>query len=179
MTIVKIKGHEFNAITIRDSFYRRAQKYKNNIIETLRALGLTEDDIIVEIEPMAIKNLPASASWYIDGYHCHYSYKAGTKYVENLYIVSKLIEFEVSEVISGEKDINQFIRDFSEEHEVEEERKAARELLGVDPNELDLNLISKKYKELAKEAHPDMENGDTEKFKALNRAHKILKRELE
>jgi len=31
---------------------------------------------------------------------------------------------------------------------------------------------------LAKETHPDMPDGDTEKFKMINRAHKILKREL-
>jgi len=42
-----------------------------------------------------------------------------------------------------------------------------------------LDLISKKYKDLAKKLHPDMETGDIDKFKAINRAHKMLKRELE
>ena len=42
-----------------------------------------------------------------------------------------------------------------------------------------LEDINKKYKVLAKDAHPDMSNGDTERFKAINHAHKILKRELE
>ena len=59
-----------------------------------------------------------------------------------------------------------------------EKRKEARKLLGVDENCTDLDEINKKYKEPAKECHPD-KGGDTEKFQALNRTHKTLKRELE
>ena len=176
--LVKIKGYEFNAITIRDSFNRRAQLFHNNIIQTLRSIGLTEDDIDIQLEPVAIKRLPAKAVWYVDGYKLHYSYNAGTKYVENLFVVSKIIEFEVKEIISGKKTIDQFIFDFSENDEVEEERKEARKVLGVDEDSLDFELMSKQYKKLAKESHPDMPNGNTERFKMLNRAHKILKREL-
>lgn len=179
MAMIKVKGYEFNAISIRDSYMRRAQKFKNNIITTLRAIGLTEDDVDLELEKVPFKRAPASVSWYLEGYHLHYSYKAGTKYVENLYVVSKVIEFEVQEIIEGNRTISEFINAFSEENEVEEERKAARELIGVDSDSLDLIEISKKYKKLAKESHPDMPNGDIDKFKALNRAHKILKRELE
>ena len=51
--------------------------------------------------------------------------------------------------------------------------------LEVDKETLDLNLINEQYKSLAKEHHPDMPNGDMEKFKQINNAHKILKRELE
>jgi len=75
--------------------------------------------------------------------------------------------------------MDQFLLDFTEKHEVEEERKAARELLSVEADELDMDVISKKYKDLAKEAHPDKDGGDADRFKELNRAHKILKRELE
>ena len=178
MTLLKIKGYEFNAITIRDSFTRRAQRFYNNIINTLHSIGISEDDIFIDLEPVAIKQLPASVSWYIEGYHLHYSYKAGTKYVENLFVVSKIIEFEVKQILAGEKTIEQFIFDFSESDEIEKERKEARRLLGVDEDSLDLELMNKKYRELAKETHPDMPTGDTERFKMLNRAHKILKREL-
>ncbi len=179
MAIVKVKGYEFNAVSFKDSFNRRAQRVKNNIIESLKEIGLTDDDIYVDLEPMAVRKLPASASWYVEGFHLHYSYKAGSKYVDNLFVVSKIIEFEVKAVLEGKKTIDEFIKDFTEKHDVEEERKNARELIGVDSDSLNLDDINKKYKLLAKDLHPDMPNGDTEKFKALNRAHKILKRELE
>jgi|ETN02SMinimDraft_2_1059926.scaffolds.fasta_scaffold22120_2 hypothetical protein len=178
MPQVKIKGYEFNAMIVRDSFTRRAQKFYNNIIKTLRAVGVTEDDIDMKLEPAPIRNLPASITWYLDGHQLHYSYKAGTKYVENLYIISKILEFEVKQILAEEKTMNQFILDFSEDDEVEHQRKEARKLLGVEEDSLDLELMNKKYKLLAKEAHPDMPDGDTERFKNLNRAHKIVKREL-
>ena len=177
--MIKIKGYEFNAMSVRDSFNRRALKFKNNIITHLRAIGVSPDDVDIELEPLAMKRFPASASWYFEGYNLHFSYKAGLKYVDNLFVVSKIIEFEVSAILEGKKSYDEFIADFTEERDVEEGRKAARELLGVDPESLDLPAINKAYKLLAKDAHPDMPNGDTETFKALNRAHKILKRELE
>ncbi|MBN1175670.1 J domain-containing protein [Candidatus Woesearchaeota archaeon] len=176
--MINIKGYEFDAITIKDSFNRRAQKFKNNIIEKLRSVGVPSDDVIIDLEPVAIKRLPASATWYIEGSHSHFSYKAGSKYVDNLYVVSKIIEFEVKAVLSGEKTIDEFIADFTESHEIEEERKWARELLGFEEDSLDFEGMHAKYKQMAKDLHPDMPNGDLEKFKELNRAHKILKREL-
>jgi len=90
--MTKIKGHEINVITIKDSFNRRALKFKNNIISNLKKIGIPDDDIIIELEPVAIKRVPASASWYFDGYYLHYSHKACIKYVENLYVVSKVID---------------------------------------------------------------------------------------
>jgi DnaJ-like protein len=179
MGLIKIKGHEFDVILIKDSFNRRAQKFKNNIINTLKFIGLTEDDVDLELESIAMRKTSASVSWYVDGFHLHYSYSGCNKYVENLYVVSKLIEFEINAIVEGGKTIDQFIIDFTEKHDIKERRIKARELLGVEHDSLDINLISKKYKHLAKDLHPDMPNGDTEKFKAVNLAHKTLKRELE
>ncbi len=178
MAILTIKGYEFNARVIKDSFTRRSQKFYNNIINTLHSIGVTEDDLFMELEPAAMKKFPAKATWYLDGYRLHYSYNAGNNYAENLFVVSKIIEFEVKQILMEERTVEQFIFDFSESDEVEEERKEARKFLGVDEDCLDLALITKKYKDLAKIAHPDMSTGDTEQFKLLNRAHKILKREL-
>jgi hypothetical protein len=179
MGLVKVKGYQFNASPIRDSFGRRALQFKNNIIRNLKAVGLTEDDVEIDLEPVAIKNLPASASWYLQGFYLHYSYRKCTKYVENLFIVSKIIEFEVKAVVEGKKTIDQFIADFNEEYDVAEERKKARDYLGVDLDSTDLDDINVKYKKMAKSLHPDMPNGDLEKFKELNKMHKILRRELE
>ena len=109
MVQITIKGHEFNAITIKDSYSRRSQKFKNNIIVSLRSLGLTEDDVELELEPIAIKKVPASVSWYINGFHLHYSYKKCDKYVENLYVISKLIDLEIKEILEGKKTIEEFI----------------------------------------------------------------------
>ena len=70
------------------------------------------------------------------------------------------------------------MEEFREDSDVEEKRTEARGFLGLKENEDNLEVIDKKYKEMAKELHPDTQNGDTEKFKELNNAHKILRREL-
>lgn len=179
MTTLSIKGHTFKPFVVKDSFNRRALVFKNTIIQSLGKLGLTEDDIDVPMEVMALKRAPASALWYLGGYRLYYSYNGSVKFVENLYVVSKVIELEVVSVLNGEKTAEDFIRDFTEDKNIETQRKQARELLGVEPDTMDLNLINQKFKQLAKQHHPDMPGGSHETFKAINHAHKTLKRELE
>ena len=175
--MVSIKTHEINIPKITNAHNRRALKSKNDIITSLRLLGLTADDVKVEIVPIAIKRIQAKASWWIDGYRLYYSYKGGN-FAENLAVVAKVIEKEVNQVVEEEKTIEEFISDFNEETDVEKDREDARAHLGIEKG-TSLNEINKIYKKLAKKAHPDMPTGDTQTFKELNRAHKILKRELE
>ncbi len=177
MTQVTIKGHTFTAIAAKDSFHRRAIQYANKILATLCQLGLTEDDVDVPLETLAIKRSSASATWFFEGYRMHYSYQGG-KFVDNLYVVFKVIDLEVHALINNHKTFHEFISEFTEDEEVEAQRKEARELLGVNADCIDLDLIDKKYKDLARKLHPDMDGGDIDKFKALNRAHKLLRREL-
>lgn len=179
MTKLKIKGHEFDAVIARDSFHRRAVQYSNKIIETFRKIGLTEDDVDVPVEAAAMKKSPASATWYLEGYRLYYSYGAADRFVDNLYAVFKVIDLEVAALLNEEKNINDFISEFSEDKDVKKQREEARDALGISHDVTDMCTIDKKYKELAKQHHPDMQDGDLDKFKAINRAHKILRRELQ
>ena len=178
MVLVKIKGHEINSIIIKDSFNRRAVQFRNNIVELLSKISVVEDDIDIPMESVALKKAPASVSWYFDGHHLHYSYSACNKFVENLYIVQKLLELEIAALIDGEQAVEDFVSEFREEHDIIDKRKDARETLGLTSDVIDIDVIDKAYKTLAKEHHPDKPNGDVVKFKEINHAHKILKREL-
>jgi hypothetical protein len=178
MANITVKGHEFKEPLIRDSFDRRALQFKNNIISLLKKIGIHEDDVNVKLQPVAFRRGRASASWYLEGQHLYYSYNRSRKYVDNLYVVFKVIESEVNLILNKEKTPEQFMIDFHEEDDVEEKRKEARALLGVEEDCNDLELISQNYKQMAKSAHPDVSGGSTEKFKAVNGAHKMLKREL-
>ena len=179
MSRLKIKGHEFSAFIVKDSTARRAVQFRNNILGSLRKLGLSEDDAEIAIDTLAVKKAPACASWYIGGHHLYYSYNGAAKFVENLFVVSKIIEFEVEALLNERKTLQEFISEFSEDKDVCDKRKEARKALGVDEGTLDLDIINEKYKSLAKAHHPDMPSGNMEKFKEINNAHKILKRELE
>ena len=178
MAIINIKGHKFNVVEARDSHSRRALKYKNNIVFTLSKIGVIRDDIVIDLEPVAMKNVIASATWYYDGYKMYYSYKSAKNYVDNLYVIYKVIEFEVNDLVSGKINFQDFLSEFTEKDDVEKMRKEAREILGVEQNVLDFSIIDKRYKELARKYHPDLAGGDAEMFKKINNAHKLLKREL-
>ena len=179
MVTIKAKGHEFENFTVKDTHSRRAQQFKNAILQTLKKIDLTEDYIDIPLERIAIKKMPATATWYFNGHKMYYRYASADNFAENLYIVSKVIEHEIEAVITEQKPIEEFITAFSEDDDIEEQRKQARELLGVSTDTKDLDLINQKYKVLAKEYHPDTLTGNIEKFKAINHAHKTLKRELE
>jgi hypothetical protein len=179
MTLLTVKGHEFDAITIKDSHNRRALQFRNNIIASLSRLGLTADDVDIKLETNAIKKAPASVSWYIDKQHLHYSHNSRNKYVENLYVIFKVIDLEVTDLLEDKKTVEEFMDAFSEDYDFEEKRKEAREALGLDHDVHDFKVIDKTYKDLAKKHHPDKETGDIEKFQRINTAHKILKRELQ
>ncbi len=176
--MLTVKGHQFKPMNPNGSSARRALQFKNNIITALKKLGVHEDDIEIELEPVAIRRAPASVSWYLSDSHLHFSYMNGKNFVENIYIVSKVIEAEVELVLNNQKHIEEFVNDFAEDEDIDELRKKARETLGVPADCKDLDLINQKYKELARTLHPDTGNGDPEKFKEVNTAHKILRKEL-
>ncbi len=178
MQPVVIKGKTYTPIAIKDSFSRRAVFYRNAILATLRKIGLTEDDSDIPLEAIAFKKAPAHASFYVAGRHVTVSYSHCSKFAENLYIVSKVIDAEIADLLNEVQTLEQFVEKFAEEHDVAASRREAREILGLDEKTTDIEEINRAYKELAKQHHPDKEGGDTEKFKKINRAHKTLKREL-
>jgi hypothetical protein len=178
MEVLKIKGHSVNFIPTKDNFNRRALQYKNKLISSLEKLGTKRDDVEVELDGFCGRDAKATATWYFDGYKMYYEIATQKKYVDNLSIVSKIIENEVELVLQEKKPIEEFIAEFKENEDVHDERKEAREFFGLEKEHKDIEEINKKYKQMAKDLHPDMPNGDVEKFKKLNHHHKILKREL-
>ncbi len=179
MIKTNVKGHDINVMPTKSSFDRKCLQYKNKIVTELAKLGVKRDDIEFEYTGPSFKAQKAVVSWYMQSHYLSYDNNSQSKYVDNMAIVSKLIEKEVELVIDNKKPINEFIDEFKHDEELLEKRKNARELFGLKrEDERNFELINKKYKDLAKDLHPDMPNGDAEKFKELNNAHKILKKEL-
>ena len=176
--MVKIKGNEIAAPNITGSYDRKAVQIQNHIVETLKQIGIERDNVHIEMEKVAQRKAPASASWYFNGRNMKYSYALMPRFVENLYIIDKVLKLEVEKLLNEEINTDQFTREFSEDDDLNDQLLEARKTLGVDANEKDFELISKKYKELAKECHPDMPDGDHVLFQKINAAHKLIKKEL-
>ncbi len=177
MARITVRGHEFNELLIKDSYDRRAIQFKNTIFATLQKIGIPEEQAEVVLPKIARLRAAAAASWYFDGRHMYFSFRSGGSFVQNLYVVLKVIEAEVALLLKEEKTSEEFIAAFVEDRDVEVRRKEARKILGVEENCFDIEVINKSFKSLAKQAHPDL-GGDLEKFKEINNAHKMLKREL-
>ena len=176
--MVKIKGYDFKQITVRDSYYRRASQYENRILGYLKNFGLTEDDVNIPMEKNAMQKMQASASWYLWDKHLFFSYNGSSKFVENLAMVAQVIEHFVQLLDEDKITQEEFLELFVEDHDILDQRKDARKVLGVEEDSTDFKAIHTNYQQLAKEHHPDMPNGSTQKFKEINNAHKILKKEL-
>lgn len=176
--MVTVKGHEIKIMPVKSAFNRKAQQFNNSIITLLKRIGVDERDVDITFENMAIKKAKASVTWYVSDHRMYFSYNLQNRFVDNLYILFKVIEIETNLILSGKKTVDEFIKTFEEDSDIEDKRKNARKYLDLDPEENDLDIINKKYKTMARKLHPDMSCGDTEKFKLLNNAHKTLKREL-
>lgn len=173
-----IKGNDIAAPNISSSFDRKAVQFKNNIIFTLKGLGTDSHNVHITLETNARKKAPAKVSWYFDGRNLKYSYGLMPKFVDNLYIIDQLLKIEVKRLITKEITADEFSREFSQDDDFSQQLVDARKLLGVDEGETDFELISKKYKDLARQYHPDMPQGDHVMFQKINSAHKLIKKEL-
>jgi hypothetical protein len=176
--MIKIKGNEIEPPKITNSFDRRAIQIQNSIMSTLKQLGIERDNVRMPMEKVPQKRAPASVAWWFEGRNLKYSYSLMPRFVENLYIIDKVLKIEVAKLLSKEINFDQFAREFSEDDNLSEQLVDARKTLGADANEMDFELISKKYKDLARKHHPDMPEGDHELFQKINAAHKLIKKEL-
>jgi hypothetical protein len=157
---------------------RTAQQHRNKIVQSLKKLGIETDEDDTPIERMPMKKASAFASWYGNNMFCFISHNSQDRYVDNLGIIANLIDLEVQKVINDEEDVNHFLQKYEEDQDILNIRKKARKTLGITEDCMDMDEVNKAYKKLSRNHHPDMESGDEQKFKKINDAHKILKREL-
>jgi hypothetical protein len=177
--MVKVKGNEIEIPIFRDSFDRRAVQIQNRIFATLKLLGVDRDNADMKMERNAKLKGKASISWYFEGRNLTYGYSLCSKFIENLYVVDRVLEFEVNRLLDKEITLDEFHREFVDDGKLDEKLIDARKILGVDENEMDFEVIGRKYKNLARQFHPDMEGGDHEMFQKINAAHKLIRKELE
>ncbi len=176
MASIKIRNYDFPVFDMKQASARKALQLKNTILQNLKKLGIREEQVMIREESLVIRKSPASVSCYLDGQHLYFSYTS-LRYIENLSLVSQIIEAEVQAILQGKKTKEECIAEFMEERDIELRRKQARETLGLPTDTFDVDLINKAYKDLSKVHHPDL-GGNLELFQEINIAHKTLKREL-
>ncbi|MFH0808372.1 MAG: J domain-containing protein [archaeon] len=177
--MVKVKGNEIEIPVYRDSFDRRAVQVENRIMATLKMLNIDRDNVKLKMERNARLKARAKVSWYFEGRNLSYSYSLCSKFIENLFVVDKVLETEVDRLLDNEISLDEFHREFASDDKADEKLIEARRTLGVAEDCEDFEEISKHYKILARKFHPDMNGGDHEMFQKINAAHKLIRKELE
>ncbi len=180
MTTYTVKGHQIEGRITKSGYSRKAIVYENNIVNDLKKLGIVRDDIKVLTDAVGNKNIPAELEFWVKGHYCRFTYSMTKRFIDNLYIISKLVELEVKEVLEEKKDIHEFLNVFIENgdrKEIAKELIEAKKILRLDEKEEDVEVINQAYKKLARKAHPDL-GGDLETFQKINKAHKLIKKEM-
>ena len=174
------KGHEIEVRMTKAAYERKAVLFANNIIEDLRKLGVLREDVEITTNLPGGKIAPATIEFWAERHYLRFSYSMAKRFIDNLYVISKLIELEVEEVLTGKKDMVEFLHMFAEDSnrkEIAKELNDAKKTLGLDSTETDVDKINQVYKKLAREHHPDM-GGNVEEFQKVNKAHKMIKKHM-
>ncbi len=67
MATLKVKGYELESFNLKGASQRKAVQLKNNIFTSLKKVGVSEDDIDINLEAVVIKKAKASVAWYMEG----------------------------------------------------------------------------------------------------------------
>lgn len=153
------------------SFYRL-------IYDSFSKIGIEEKYIAIE-EPkkhgygMTMDN-SVRITWYVNGSKHHYVSKSQPSVVDNLSVVSKVIEMDCYAIRNGLKSFGMVMNQYLlEQHSI----RTPRQVLGIDDTMSDKDYIKFKYTQLIKQHHPDA-GGDAERFKEVQAAYEALKKEL-
>ena len=103
MNVFSVKGHEIKVKVTKAGYARKSVVFANNIVEELKKLNIIRDDIKIETNILGNKNLPATIEFWADGHYLRFSFSMTKRFIDNLYIIMKLVEIEVNEVLTKKK----------------------------------------------------------------------------
>lgn len=175
-----VKGHEIVVRVTKAGYDRKSILYVNTIVQELKKLNIQRDDIEVKTNVLGNKDIPAVLEFWADGHYLRFTYSMTKRFIDNLYVIMELIKLEVNDVLTGKINLNEFYHRFTQEDnpkEINNKLKEAKSILGLGASEADIEVINKAYRNLAKSHHPDL-GGDLNEFKKINKAHKLIKKEM-
>ena len=180
MDRVAVKGHEIDVKVTKSAYSRKAVLFANNIVEELKKVGVTRDEIEIDTHILGNKDVPATLEFWTQGQYMRFSFSKARRFIDNLYVIKEVISKEVEEVIAGRKELQEFLTLFSGDYDSKDmkvELEEAKRILGVEDEEKNFDTIHNAYKKLARKHHPDL-GGDIELFQKINKAHKLIKKEM-
>lgn len=119
----------------------------------------------------------AEMTWSVNNQDHTYRCDSQQCDVDNVASIAQVIEQDVKSIRRGLKSFGQVMNQFRLDSPSGERIKTPREIIGVEENCKDFEYITFKYKQRAKEIHPD-KTGDKKAMQELNEALAQLHTEL-
>ena len=179
MTAIEVNGKVIHIRPTKSLFKKTAYQLAQETLDSFKKIGITRDYIVLELPRNPLKrDTPAEISWVVNGKDHYYSCNTQETYRDNLGVISRVIYQDCYAIRNGMKSFGQVMSQFRLDYDPDSQRtKTPREILGIPEHINDKDYIKFKYKQKAKELHPD-QGGDTEKFKELKEAYENILKEL-
>lgn len=153
--------------------------YRRKAIEALGKIGI--ESRYIDIQYGGGSGLREEAwaemSWTVNGQDYTYRCDSQTREVDNVASIAQVIEQDVKSIRRGLKSFGQVMNQFRLDVPSGERIKTPREIIGVEDYCNDIDYIKFKYKQRAKEIHPD-KTGANKEMQELNEAFAKLQEEL-
>jgi len=180
VTRIEVNGTNITIIPTISRFKKTAFVISEKIYHALSSIGIAKEFITLNIPRNPLKyDTAAEIAWVVNGEDHYYSCNTQETYRDNLGVISKVIIQDAYAIRNGMKSFGQVMNQFKIGYDESGDKiRSPREILGVPDSMNDLDYIRFKYKQKAKELHPDT-GGDPEEFQELQEAYDSVKKELE
>jgi hypothetical protein len=178
--LVIVNGRKVYIKAGRSNFTKTAFQLSQVIYDSFNQIGITKEfiDLPLPRNPMK-EGEPAQISWKVNGKDFYYLSNKQRRYVDNLGVISVVIKQESYAIRNGLKTFAQVMNQFAIGYDEDKPKtKTPREVIGVASDCKDFDYIEYKFKQKAKELHPDINKGDGNAFRELNEAFVEIKKEF-
>jgi hypothetical protein len=176
--IIEVNGEKVEININKTKASKNINVYKKDIFRWLERIGIKSDFIHIEHSHYGYEDSFAEIRWMVNSKEYHYRCDSQETATSCVAAIEQLVHYEVIFIERGIKTFGQVMNQFRLGFDPDAPHtKTPREIIGVEEQSKDLGYIDFKYKQKAKELHPD-QGGDTEQFKELNQAYEQLKKEL-
>ena len=174
---ITVNGREVIIKQNESNFKKSISTMMREIKQSFKLIGITEEFIELNMPRYGEEKRTkvAEVTWSVNGVNHYYRSDKQCSFQNNLGVINKVIEMDAYAIRKGLKPFGQVMSQYLLEGGKAE--LTPRQFLGIREDMKDLGYIEYKYKEKAKEMHPDV-GGDAEEFKKLQEAYNKIKEEL-
>ena len=178
MATIEVNGRHVEIKINKTSAGKNIGAYKRDILRWLERIGISKEHVSIEHSHYGYEDPFAEIRWVVNNKEYYYKCNTQDNATGCVAAIEQLVHYEVIFIERGIKTFGQVMNQFRIGFDPEAPHtRTPREIIGIPDSNNDLAYIKFKYKQKAKELHPD-QGGDPEQMQELNEAFEQIKKEL-